>query len=178
MGWMFLLNASRISPLQLPARSLGDKNNHCKYLNTHCRGLAADCVRKRWWYVVMALNILALSHMEAAPVHLLAAVQSWNWWWFTLVGAEFAQMQEWKARTSHEVPHPAARWLWPPSTCSEGHTCFREILCNDNVPCYDWPNFLVGDSTLFCRKNDPSLEHIPVTSSPLKITIKWAETLD
>lgn len=66
-------------PLQLPPYSLDDKNNHCKYLNTHCRGLAVDCLRKKWWYVVMALNMLALSHREAAPVHLLAAVQSWNW---------------------------------------------------------------------------------------------------
>ena len=66
-------------PLQLPPHSLDDKNNYCKYLNTHCRGLAVDCMRKNWWYVVMALNMLALSPREAASVHLLAAVQSWNW---------------------------------------------------------------------------------------------------
>lgn len=66
-------------PLQLPPRSLDDKNNHCKYLNTHCRGLAVDCMRKKWWHVVVALNMLAPSHREAAPVHTLAAVQSWNW---------------------------------------------------------------------------------------------------
>lgn len=58
-------------PIQLPSQSLDDKNNHCKYLNTHCGRLAVGCIRNKWWYVVMALNILALSHREAAPVHLM-----------------------------------------------------------------------------------------------------------
>lgn len=61
-----------------PPHSLDDKNNHHKYLNIHCRGLAVNSVRMRWWYVAMAFNVVAPSHREAAPVPSLTAVQSWN----------------------------------------------------------------------------------------------------
>lgn len=89
-------------PIQLPPQSLDDKNNHCKYLNTHCGGLAVDCMRKKWWYAVMALNMLALSHREAAPVRLLQLYK-------VGIGDVLRLLvQVWKARTSCGIlPSPA-----------------------------------------------------------------------
>lgn len=46
----------------------------------------------------------------------------------------------------YSSPHKTERCLWPPSICSNSHTCFGEILCDVNFLCFDWFNFAVEKS--------------------------------
>lgn len=69
-------------------------------------------MRKKWWYAVMALNMLALSHREAAPVHLqLYKVGTGDVLHLLVLNLHRCKCGKLEPHITYLSPQPAARCL-------------------------------------------------------------------